>query len=113
DKGALICLLEAAESLLGRGFRPRRTLLFAFGADEEVGGADAAAMAALLSSRGVRLEWALDEGMVVTEGIVREIAAPVAPIGIGEKGYLSIELSVAVAGGHASMPPRDTAIGLL
>jgi carboxypeptidase PM20D1 len=44
---------------------------------------------------------------------VSEIAAPLAPIGIGEKGYLSVELVAAAEGGHASMPPRDTAVGLL
>jgi carboxypeptidase PM20D1 len=113
DKGSLVCILEAAEQLLASGFRPTRTLYFAFGADEEIGGADAAAIAALLSSRNVRLDWALDEGMVVTEGIVSEIAAPVAPIGIGEKGFLSLELIATAEGGHSSMPPRDTAISLL
>jgi carboxypeptidase PM20D1 len=113
DKGSLVCILEAAEALIEKGFQPQRTLYLAFGGDEEVGGLDASAMAALLQSRGVRLDWALDEGMMVTEGIVREVAAPVAPIGVGEKGYLSIELASTAEGGHASMPPRDTAVSLL
>src|SRR5579859_2165133 len=38
DKGAVMALHEAAESLLTQGFRPRRTMYFAFGHDEEVGG---------------------------------------------------------------------------
>jgi carboxypeptidase PM20D1 len=113
DKGSLVCILEAAELLLAKGFRPRRTLYLAFGGDEEVGGLDAAAIAALLAQRGVKLDWALDEGLMVTEGIVREIAAPVAPIGVGEKGYMSVQLTAQAEGGHASMPPRDTAVSLL
>lgn len=38
-KGGLISLLEAATALLQEGYQPQRTLLFAFGHDEELGGA--------------------------------------------------------------------------
>nr|WP_328514912.1 M20/M25/M40 family metallo-hydrolase [Ralstonia syzygii] len=38
DKGNLIAQMEAAELLAASGFRPRRTIHFAFGADEEIGG---------------------------------------------------------------------------
>jgi carboxypeptidase PM20D1 len=113
DKGSLICLLEAAERLIAAGEKPQRTLLFAFGADEEVGGEDARAIAALLKSRNLPIQWALDEGMAVTEGIVKEVAAPIALIGIGEKGYVSVALSLEGEGGHASMPPRETTIGIM
>ena len=34
-------------------------------------------------------------------------------IGMAEKGYVSVELTVHGAGGHSSMPPRHTAIGVL
>jgi carboxypeptidase PM20D1 len=34
-------------------------------------------------------------------------------IGIGEKGFLSVELVIETTGGHSSTPPRDTAIGVL
>jgi len=37
-KVGVICLLEAAAALLAEGYKPQRTLLFAFGHDEEVGG---------------------------------------------------------------------------
>jgi carboxypeptidase PM20D1 len=37
----------------------------------------------------------------------------VALIGIAEKGYASVELTVSDAGGHSSMPPRETAVGIL
>lgn len=114
DKGAVMALHEAAEALLAQGFRPKRTVYFAFGHDEEVGGQEGSAkIAAWLSSQGIRLESVLDEGQVVTEGIVPGFDKPVALIGIAEKGYLSLELIVDAEGGHSSMPPAHTAVGLL
>ena len=114
DKGALMALHEAAETLLAQGFRPQRTIYFAFGHDEEVGGREGSAkIAEWLSSQGIRLESVLDEGQVVTQGIVPGFDKPVALIGIAEKGYLSLELLVEAEGGHSSMPPAHTAVGIM
>ncbi len=53
DKSSLVAILEAVETRLERGFRPKRTVLLVFGHDEEVGGTKgAAAVAELLKSRG-------------------------------------------------------------
>src|SRR5665647_1231032 len=69
DKGNLYSMLEAAEALAKQGFRPKRTIYFAFGHDEEVAGTRGAkAIAALLASRGVRLDFVLDEGLLIAEG---------------------------------------------
>ena len=38
DKGNLYSMLEAAEAMAKAGFRPKRTIYFAFGHDEETGG---------------------------------------------------------------------------
>ncbi len=114
DKGAVMALHEAAETLLAQGFRPKRTVYFAFGHDEEIGGREGAAkIAEWLLSQGIRLESVLAEGQVVTEGIVPGFDKPVALIGIAEKGYLSLELVVEAEGGHSSMPPAHTAVGVL
>ena len=114
DKGAVMALHEAAEALLAQGFRPRRSIYFAFGHDEEVGGREGSAkIAEWFSSQGIRLESVLDEGQVVTQGIVPGFDKPVALIGIAEKGYLSLELLVEAEGGHSSMPPAHTAVGIL
>jgi carboxypeptidase PM20D1 len=114
DKGAVMALHEAAETLLAQGFRPKRTVFFAFGHDEEVGGREGSAkIAEWISSQGIRLESVLDEGQVVTQGIVPGFDRPVALIGIAEKGYLSVELLVEAEGGHSSMPPAHTAVGIL
>ncbi|HEY0857206.1 MAG TPA: M20 family peptidase [Albitalea sp.] len=114
DKGRLLAQLEAVEALLREGFRPSRTIHLAFGHDEEVGGTRGAkSIAALLRSRGVTLSYALDEGLVVTEGIIAGAPKPVALIGVAEKGNVTLRLRASAAAGHSSMPPRRSAIGNL
>lgn len=114
DKSGLMAQLEAVEWLLAQGFRPARTVLLAFGHDEEVGGRDgAAAVARLLASRGVRAQFALDEGGAVTRGVIRGVARPVATVATAEKGYVSFRLTTRDAGGHSSRPPPVTAVGRL
>ncbi|MFC1529510.1 M20 family peptidase [Gemmatimonadota bacterium] len=113
NKSEVLALLEAVEALLGEQYEPKRTLYLAFGQDEEVGGRlGAAAIVDLLASRGVELEYVLDEGAVVLAG-APPLNAPVALVGIAEKGYVSLALSVEGEGGHSSMPPRQTAVGIL
>jgi len=114
DKGSVMAILEAAELLLAESVRPKRTIYFAFGHDEETGGFNGAtAIAALLSSRGVEAEFVLDEGGAVVSGAFPGLDVPVATVGVAEKGYLSVELSVETEGGHSSRPPDETAIGIL
>ncbi|MDP2602912.1 MAG: M20/M25/M40 family metallo-hydrolase, partial [Deltaproteobacteria bacterium] len=114
DKVSVLGILEAVEHLLSAAFQPQRTIYLAFGHDEEIGGHNGAArIAELLRARGVDLEYVLDEGMNIVDGIIPGIAAPAALIGIAEKGYLSLELSVETVGGHSSIPPAGTAIGII
>jgi carboxypeptidase PM20D1 len=114
NKAAVVGTLEAVEMLLVEGFRPVRTVYLAYGHDEEVGGAAGARqIAALLKARGVELEMVLDEGGVIGERILPGISEPVALVGIAEKGFVTIELSTRVAGGHSSLPPRQSAVGIL
>ena len=114
DKSSVLAILEAVESLLASNFRPARTIYLAFGHDEEIGGINGAAkIAALLRARHVELESILDEGLNVFTGVISGLDSPAALIGIAEKGYLSLELSVESAGGHSSMPPEHSAIDIL
>ena len=113
-KNQVIGVLEAAEGLLAQGFRPERTILFAFGHDEETGGQNGARnVAKLLRERGIRLAGVVDEGGGIVSGIIPRIKGDVALIGTGEKGYLTLEFTVQCAPGHSSAPPRQTAIGIL
>jgi len=113
-KNGVIGIFEAVEYLLKHDFQPERTVYLGFGHDEEVGGKNgAAAIAALLESRGVELGSLLDEGGAVIEGFMPDVDTPVGAIGISEKGYLSLKLTVSIDGGHSSTPPQETAIGIL
>jgi carboxypeptidase PM20D1 len=112
DKGSLIALMEAAEALAASGFQPQRTVIFAFGHDEEVQGSGAAAMAALLKSRGRKAQFVLDEGMMVVSDFPLT-QGPVALIGVAEKGYMTVRITAKGEGGHSSMPPRETAAEIL
>lgn len=113
-KGSLIAILEAAEMLSAQGFQPRRTIYFAFGHDEEVGGLEGSLkVAELFRDRGIRLHWLADEGGIVSEGLVPGVDRPVALVGVAEKGYVTLELTAHAVGGHSSMPPAETAVGRL
>ncbi len=106
DKGNLLSQLEAVEMLLNNGWQPARTLYLAYGADEEVSGhRGAAQVARLLQSRGVQLDFVLDEGLLVLDGVMPGLRQPAALIGIAEKGYMSVQLTVSATPGHSSMPP--------
>jgi carboxypeptidase PM20D1 len=114
DKGSLVCILDAVESLLAEGFAPERSVYLAFGHDEELGGDEGArAIAETLAARGVRLASALDEGGAVADGFGGLLEQPVAAIGVAEKGFVDVRLRVEAPGGHSSTPPRQTAIGIL
>ncbi len=114
DKGAVLAILEALEFQLNHGFASERDLYFFFGHDEEVGGLEGAAKAAeYLKSKGVNFEYVLDEGGFVTERMMPGFELPLALIGVAEKGYVSAQLSVQSTGGHSSVPPPSTGIGIL
>lgn len=114
DKVGVIGLLEAAEQLLAEGFTPRRTVVFAFGHDEEIGGqAGARAIAQRLRELDMHFEWMVDEGgmLIADHPLVK--GKPVAMISLAEKTYLTITLAATGEGGHSSTPPLVSTIGRL
>ena len=113
-KQSILGVLEAVEILVAEGFIPNRTIYLAFGHDEEIGGQKgAAAISKLLVDRGVRLEFVLDEGSVITEGIVPGVTRPAAIIGLTEKGIGNFMLVATGEGGHSSRPPKQTVVGAI
>lgn len=113
DKFSLLGLLEAIERLVKAGYKPKRTIYIGTGHDEEVAGTGAQAIADRLGKRGVRLDFALDEGLALVQGMLPGVKTPVALVGLAEKGAVSIEVAVQATGGHSSMPPAHTAAGIL
>lgn len=114
DKVGVISILEAVTKLLEKNITPERTIYLAFGHDEEVGGVSGAkSIADYLRSKNIMAEYLLDEGLLLTQGIIPGIDKTTALIGVAEKGDITIELSVAIHGGHSSMPEKQSAIGIL
>ncbi|MGV8969043.1 MAG: M20/M25/M40 family metallo-hydrolase [Microbacteriaceae bacterium] len=109
DKGALVSILEAVEDLLLAGYTPRNDIYLSFGHNEETAGGGAVAVVELLASRDIRPAFVCDEGGAIVEGVFPGVDAPIAVIGVAEKGIMTLILSVDQAGGHASTPPPLTA----
>jgi carboxypeptidase PM20D1 len=70
-------------------------------------------MAAILKERAGRLSFLLDEGGIIADGIVPGVGRRTALVGVVEKATLNLELTVEGTGGHSSMPPPSTAVGVL
>lgn len=110
DKGPLIVVLEAVENLLAAGFSPARDVYLSFGGNEETFGDAARTIAETLQHRGVTPWLVLDEGGAVVDSPFPGVPGVSAMIGVGEKGIATVRLSAHTEGGHASTPPKLTAV---
>ncbi len=115
DKGMLVSWMEAVERLSARGIKPQRTVYLAFGGDEETTGVRGARkVASLFEERGLRFSFILDEGgAVAVDQLSAFTKRPVALFGCAEKGYLTLKITAQGSGGHASAPPKHSAVGRL
>lgn len=110
----MITSLEAAENLIKEGFVPEGDIYFAYGHDEEVGGPQGASkIVEYLKEKNIYFDFLIDEGGCVTVGAIGGIKKPLALVGIAEKGFANIKISLPGDGGHASMPPKHSALGLI
>ncbi len=114
DKLGVISLLEAVGGLLAEDFEPRKTVVLAFGHDEEVSGKDGAAkIAERMQEKGLKFDWMVDEGgMLVPDNPILP-GRPLGLVAVAEKGYLTLTLVASGEGGHSSMPPAESTIGRL
>ena len=114
DKQGLLSILESAESLLAEGFVPSRSLVFAFGHDEEISGKQGAGrLAQRMREKNWHFAWMVDEGgMLIADNPLLPDRA-VAIINVAEKAYLTLTLVATGEGGHSSRPPKISTIGRL
>ena len=112
-KGTLCSIMEAADRALSQGWIPKNDLYLSFGGEEEVSGETTGNIVDTLEREGVLPAFVLDEGgAVIPEGLPG-LKKKAAMVGIAEKGTANYMLTVRAKGGHASTPPRHTAIGKL
>lgn len=112
DKSGLIGIFSSVETLLEKNFKPTRTIVLAFGFDEEASGTHGAVTLShtMLQTYGEdSFALLVDEGAGFAEMGGSVIAIP----GIAEKGYFDARVTVSTAGGHSSIPPPHTSIGIL
>ena len=114
-RGAIDCknvvfgLLCSMESLLSEGFKPSRTIYFAFGHDEEIGGPHGATqIVKMFLDQGVRLDMVLDEGGHVSTDFLPD--RNYATIALAEKNILRVKISAPDIGGHAAYISSKTAL---
>ncbi|KAI0388972.1 peptidase family M20/M25/M40 [Xylariaceae sp. FL0594] len=110
-KNQLVGILESVELLLNAGFEPRRTLVLSFGFDEEITGRRGASNLAKVLFERYGSDGAavvVDEGRGLAESWGTLFALP----GVAEKGYIDVEIVVRMPGGHSSIPPAHSGIGV-
>ena len=113
-KCTLLSVMESAEHLIKEGFVPTQDIYFSFSGDEEISGESASAIVTHLKNKGVKPQMVLDEGgVVIKDGIFPGVKKQTAVIGLGEKGYIDLQVQFESKGGHASAPPRHGITGAM
>jgi carboxypeptidase PM20D1 len=116
-KSQVCAMFEALETNVAQGTSFDRDIYLLIGHNEETGSQapDSGARLCMehLKEKGVRFDFVLDEGGAFADGRSMGIDSHIALIGIAEKGYMDIMLSVMQKGGHASMPPLKSALNLV
>ncbi|RCK59193.1 Carboxypeptidase S [Candida viswanathii] len=95
-KNVLIAILETLELLLSKGFEPKRPIVAAFGLTKKL--LDSTVLPASASPG------------ITTDALTNAIFATP---GTGEKGYVDIQVELTTPGGHSSIPPDHTSIGII
>ncbi|KAK4089435.1 hypothetical protein Purlil1_6424 [Purpureocillium lilacinum] len=114
DKDALTAIMSSMEELLSNdSFRPRRTILLAFGFDEECSGWRGAAHIAdrLIQRYGENgIAIVHDEGGLGLQTLGDVTYALPA---VYEKGYVDVWAELNIVGGHSSIPTPHSGIGMM
>ncbi len=112
-KNDLIGVMSAVESLLSQDWKPRRSVVLAFGFDEETGGVRGAAKIAEVLEKA----WGRDGFVLILDeggmGLTTVGDYVYARPGVAEKGYMDAQLILDTSGGHSSRPPAHSGIGVI
>ncbi|EGV63435.1 glutamate carboxypeptidase [Yamadazyma tenuis] len=112
-KNLLTGLMDTIELLLAEGqFSPERTVILAFGYDEESEGTGAVAISEFLLERYGKdsMYQIIDEG---GSGFTEQNGVNFILPATAEKGHLDNIIELYTPGGHSSVPPPHTSIGII
>ncbi|KAM9931955.1 hypothetical protein OXX80_008400 [Metschnikowia pulcherrima] len=113
-KNVLIAVMESLDLLMAENYQPNRSVLAAFGFDEEATGIRGAnEISKFLENKFGRDSFyaVVDEGPGLMDDVMT--GAVVALPATSEKGYVDIRVDLFMKGGHSSMPPDHGAIGIM
>ena len=106
-------VLTAADHLIAQGFQPEQDVYFAFSGQEEINGPGAVNIVHWFQEHNINIQLVVDEGGAVVDGVFPGVKQPIAVVGIGEKGFMNVELTARAAGGHSSTPAVPSTLGML
>lgn len=113
-KNVVSAIMESLDLLMLQNFKPKRTVIVTLGFDEEANGTHGAHYIGkyLVERFGKDSVYAIvDEGfgLSIDEATNRIVALPATR----EKGYVDIWAELFTPGGHSSLPPDHTSIGIM
>lgn len=111
-KGTFCSCMEAVELKLKEGWLPNENLFLCFSGEEEISGNSCPDMVEWFSKQKIEVDFVLDEGGAVVDNVFPGVEKQCAMIGTAEKGFANVDIVVEGNAGHASAPPRQTAVGL-
>ena len=112
-KNSLNAIMEAVEYSLAQGKIFKNDLYICFSGEEEIYGDTQKQMVEYFKANEINPYMVLDEGGAIVSNMFPGVSKKVAVVGIAEKGFMNLKLTAFSKGGHASTPPKDTALTVL
>lgn len=112
-KHSLNAIMEALEYSLSQGKIFKNDLYICFSGEEEIYGDTQKQMVEYFKENEIHPYMVIDEGGAIVSNMFPGVSKKVAVVGIAEKGFMNIKLTAFSKGGHASTPPKDTALTIL
>lgn len=112
-KSSLNAIMEALEFSLSKNKTFKNDLYISFSGDEEIYGPTQHLMVEYFKKENIKPYMVLDEGGAIVSNMFPGVKKKVAVIGIAEKGFMNLKLTAHSKGGHASTPPKNTALTIL
>ncbi|MCR4742747.1 MAG: M20/M25/M40 family metallo-hydrolase [Treponema sp.] len=111
-KGTLCACLEAVEIGLKAGWKPKQDLYLCFSGEEEINGDSCKNIVEWFEEQEISVDFVLDEGGAIVENVFPGVSKPCAMVGTAEKGSVYMDIEIKGNAGHASAPPKHSALGL-